>query len=114
MALYQLHVDAHFTTAIKPGSIHCGLDDLPLKDFRFQVDIEADRLDDNGFVIDNQDVVRYFQDWLTIDMSCEKLCNKAAAELWRPNFTKIEVRIHGTPFASVSCVRVRGPNGGCI
>jgi hypothetical protein len=77
MAHYQLTVESHFACHIVPGSIHCGFDDHPLKDFRYAVFIEADRLDDFGFVVDNMDVVNYFIRQVEIAESCEKLCNRA-------------------------------------
>lgn len=113
--MFQLQVKHHFVAPIAPGSIHCGLDDDPApREYHYQVDIEADGLDAQGFVVDNMDVVRYFERIASVDVSCERLCERAAEELWLPHFTRLEVRIHGTSFASVSCARYRKARGGTI
>jgi hypothetical protein len=108
--VYQLQVKHHFVAPVAPGSIHCGLDDDPApRVYHYQVDIEADGLDAYGFVVDNMDVVNYFNRIEAVGVSCEELCRLAAHELWDERFTRIEVRIHGTTFASVSCCKVREP-----
>lgn len=106
--MYQLQVKHHFVAPVAPGSIHCGLDDNPEpRQYDYQVDIEADALDDLGFVVDNMSVVTYFNGIDAVRVSCESLCEQAARELWLPNFTKLTVRIQGTFFASVACTRCR-------
>lgn len=110
--MFQLQVKHRFVAPIAPGSVHCGLDDDPApREYRYQVDIDADGLDGDGFVVDNMAVVRYFERINAVGVSCERLCERAAEELWRPNFTRLEVRIHGTTFASVSCARYRTARG---
>lgn len=106
--MFQLQVKHHFNAPIAPGSIHCGLDDDPApRTYHYQVDIEADGLDDSGFVVDNMTIVRYFKRIEAVGVSCEQLCHQAALDLWQPHFTRLEVRIHGSTFASVSCTKVR-------
>jgi hypothetical protein len=113
MPTYKLNVAGRFAAAIEPDTTHCGLNPKPFLSFSYAVDIEADALDSQDFVMDNLDVVAHFDGIRSVGASCEVLAELACGDLWRPHFTSIAVRIHGTDFASVTCTKVRGQNGCC-
>lgn len=70
----RLRRDGTFTAHVDRQKIYCGLFDTPTIDYRFEVEIEADRmaLDDRGFLIDNRDLESVFQ-CQEVSESCELL-----------------------------------------
>jgi hypothetical protein len=85
--------------AKQTGDYHCG---LPVGDgkasFRYEVLCVA-RLDRFGFVVDNQEIKRWFDSITEVSASCEMLCAHACDQVWammeKP--VGVSVKIWGLP-----------------
>jgi hypothetical protein len=107
MHTYQMEVLGDFACRIDLKATHCGPPPSPVRSFKYEVHIKADRLDSLGFVVDNAQVKRYFDNltWEILQVSCEQLAEKACTDLWQENFRSISVRLWGANWANVECTR---------
>jgi hypothetical protein len=102
------HASGEFTCQTVPGTPHCGKIDGPAT-FSYTVDIPFSRgcdvLDAAGFLLDNLDFQRYFDNLPPIAISCENLAKQAASYFCYALGDRavmidyVSVRIH--PFAGV-------------
>lgn len=76
---YTQHAAGNFSVDVVPGTPHCGVDNRNVN-LRFDVSLEfgVNPLDHNGFLLDNTDFQRYFQDLPPVDYSCETMARQSA------------------------------------